>query len=191
MNANLFEGKLVRLSATNPETWAKAEAGWFRDTEFFRLLDSDPPRLWSEKKRKEWDEKNLDKVEFDIFGFSIQTLEDSRLIGFVALFDLYWNHGDTMVAIAIGEKEYQGKGYGTDAMQTMLRYAFLELNLRRVSLNVFEYNPRAIRSYEKCGFVMEGRIRGAMLREGRRWDWFYMGVLREDWLRAQNLEVEG
>ena len=49
-------------------------------------------------------------------------------------------------------------------------------------LNVFEYNPRAIRSYEKCGFVLEGRRRQALNRDGRRWDLIHMGILREEWL---------
>jgi RimJ/RimL family protein N-acetyltransferase len=53
--------------------------------------------------------------------------------------------------------------------------------LRRVTLTVFEYNPRAIRSYEKVGFCHEGRVRGALLREGKRWDILYMGILNEDW----------
>jgi RimJ/RimL family protein N-acetyltransferase len=53
--------------------------------------------------------------------------------------------------------------------------------MQRVSLNVFEYNPRAIRSYEKCGFKHEGRARQAMNRDGRRWDLIFMGCLREEW----------
>ena len=89
------------------------------------------------------------------------------------------------MAIALGERSYWGKGFGTDAMQIMLRYAFCELNLRSVGLIVFEYNPRAIRSYEKIGFVHEGRIRGAILREGKRWDFLYMGLLREEWSARQ------
>ena len=64
----------------------------------------------------------------------------------------------------------------------ILRYAFLELNLQRVSLDVFDYNQRAIRSYEKAGFTLEGRQRGVLLREGKRWDLVYMGILREEWL---------
>jgi len=63
----------------------------------------------------------------------------------------------------------------------VLRYGFNELNLRRVTLTVFEYNPRAIRSYEKAGFQHEGRVRQALLRDGKRWDMFYMGILRDDW----------
>jgi RimJ/RimL family protein N-acetyltransferase len=65
--------------------------------------------------------------------------------------------------------------------QIILRFAFTELNLRRVTLTVFEYNPRAIRSYEKAGFHHEGRLRGVLLRDGKRWDMLYMGILAEDW----------
>jgi RimJ/RimL family protein N-acetyltransferase len=183
---DLFRGKLVRLTAENPEVMAGAFSRWAMDTEYFRLLDSDPPRLYSEKKWKEWLEKDLEHLQnaypSDLF-FSIRTLEDDRLIGFTGFFDLYWQQGDSLIAIALGDRADWGKGYGTDAMRLMLRYAFTELNLRRVTLIVFEYNPRAIRSYEKAGFVMEGRIRRAMQREGKRWDFLFMGVLREDWER--------
>jgi RimJ/RimL family protein N-acetyltransferase len=67
-------------------------------------------------------------------------------------------------------------------MKLILQYAFMELNLHRVSLDVFDYNPRAIHSYEKVGFKMEGRQRGILLREGKRWDMVFMGILRKEWL---------
>ncbi len=89
------------------------------------------------------------------------------------------------MGIGLGERENWGKGYGTDAMKIILRYAFTELNLRRVTLDVFEYNQRGVRSYEKAGFVIEGRVRGMILREGRRWDVIFMGILREDWLKQE------
>jgi RimJ/RimL family protein N-acetyltransferase len=181
--SDLFTGKLVRLTAEDPEVVAKPYAQWAWDTEYSRMLDSSPPYTFSEKKWKEWMEKDLDKAHD--YAFSIRSLDGNQLIGFVALFALHWQHGDTMVAIALGEREYWGKGYGTDAMNLMLRYVFTELNLRRVSLIVFEYNPRAIRSYEKAGFVEEGRIRGAMLRDGKRWDYIWMGVMRDEWMRLQ------
>ena len=66
-------------------------------------------------------------------------------------------------------------------MKVLLRYAFEELNLHRVNLSVFEYNPRAIRSYEKAGFRHEGRQRDALHRCGKRWDMLYMGILKSDW----------
>ncbi len=182
-STDLFTGKLVRLTAEDPDVLAKSFSQWGRDTEYSRLLDSSPPYIFSEKKCKEWLEKDLEKTDDNFF--SIRTLDGSQLLGFVALFALHWQHGDTMVAIALGEREYWGKGYGSEAMNLMLRYVFTELNLRRVSLIVFEYNPRAIRSYEKAGFVHEGRVRGAMLRDGQRWDFLWMGVMREDWLKLQ------
>jgi RimJ/RimL family protein N-acetyltransferase len=71
-------------------------------------------------------------------------------------------------------------------MRIILRYAFTELNLHRVSLDTFEYNPRAIRSYEKAGFKIEGRVRQLLNREGRRWDVIYMGILREEWEKIRD-----
>lgn len=181
MNTELLKGKQVRLSAFDPETLANLYAGWSNDSEFMRLLDWDPARRISTKTNKEWLEKHMD--EFLEHSFIIRTLEDDRPVGEIGLDDIRWNFGDTFVGIGIGERSDWGKGFGTDAMRIILRYAFMELNLHRVSLNVFEYNPRGIRSYEKCGFVVEGRERALLQRDGRRWDVVYMGILKQDWLK--------
>jgi len=182
MKNDLLAGELVHLTTENPEVMAEGFSRWSQDTEWLRLLDTDPPRLLSAKKWKEWLEKDLEKDATNGLFFAIHTIDGDSLIGFIGLFDLYQRHGDTLVAIALGERKFWGKGYGTDAMRVMLRYAFNELNLRRVGLIVFEYNPRAIRSYEKVGFIPEGRVHGAMLRDGKRWDYLYMGILRDEWL---------
>ena len=182
MSGQLFRGSLVRLAAEEPEVMAKGFVRWNLDSEYFRMLDSAPQLMWSEKKYKEWLEKDLEKDPSQNLFFGIRTLAEDRLIGFMALFDESWQHGDALVAIAIGERDCWNKGYGTDAMWVMLDYVFNELNLRRLTLIVFEHNPRGIRSYEKSGFVLEGRTRDAMLRDGRRWDWLWMGILREEWV---------
>jgi RimJ/RimL family protein N-acetyltransferase len=183
MRTDLLRGELVRLTAEDPETNAKLIVQWETDSEYSRLLDSDPARLSSVKSAQKWFEKDSEneKVHF----FSIRTLEGDKIIGIIGLDGIRWTHRDCFVGIGLGEREFWGKGYGTDAMRIILRYAFTELNLHRVTLNVFEYNPRGVRSYEKAGFVLEGRQRGVLLREGRRWDEIYMGILREDWLKQQ------
>ncbi len=183
MNNDLFAGKLVRLVAFDPDVSAEAYSRWSLDSEFQRLYDSDMCRLWSQDKARGRMEKALAAEKPDLFVFMIHTLESGRLIGEIGLEDIQYSHGDVFVSIGVGEREFWGKGYGTDAMQVVLRFAFTELNLRRVSLDVFEYNPRAQRSYEKAGFAVEGRMRKVVMREGERWDVIFMGILREEWER--------
>jgi RimJ/RimL family protein N-acetyltransferase len=144
-------------------------------------LDGGARQLFSAKIIQSWIEKDFEEDQGQSFFFAIHTLESDLLIGFVSLFWIDWNHGNTWVGIGLGEREYWGQGFGTDAMQAILRYAFTELNFHRVTLGVFEYNPRAIRSYEKAGFIHEGRVRKELLKEGQRWDVLEMGILREEW----------
>ena len=185
LNNNLLTGKLVRLSALEPEIDASLWSKWHRNSEFDRLADMDPATLRSPKALREWIEKHLD--DWLVNEFQIRTIEADQIIGSVGLGDALQVHADAFVGIGIGEPEFWGKGYGTEAMQLILRFAFMELNLQRVSLDVFEYNQRAIRSYEKAGFKMEGRQRGMLLREGQRWDLVYMGILRSEWLDQNQL----
>jgi len=179
---DIFKGELVRLSAFDHEELGKAYEAWTRDSELQRLFNSGASALHSAKAGKDFFEKMIkDDSPADHF-FSIRTLEDNRLLGDINLDVINaWSSRDSFVGIGIGSREDWGKGYGTDAMKIILRFAFTELNLRRVTLTVFEYNPRAVRSYEKVGFQHEGRLRGALLRDGKRWDMLYMGILAEDW----------
>ena len=181
---DLFRGEKVRLVAADPEKIAGSFSRWSRDSEYWRLMSFGAAFPHSEKGVKEWLEKQLGKDNPSFYMFFIQLLESEQIIGDIGLDVLdseFAPHGDTFVGISIGERQQWGKGYGTDAMRILLRYAFTELNLHRVTLNVFEYNPRAIRSYEKAGFRHEGRMRSMLNKEGRRWDLLFMGILREQW----------
>lgn len=187
MNENLFQGELVRLSVNDPEEMGKAFSRWSRDSEYLRLLDTEQAVVWSAKKFIEWFEEDIKKDQPNRIFLDIHTLDLDRVIGFVGLVDIRWNHGDAWVGIGIGDREMWGKGYGTDAMQIILRYAFTEVNLYRVTLGVFAYNQRAIRSYENAGFILEGREREVLYRDGSRADILIMGVLRKDWAKALKL----
>ena len=184
LDQNIFRGDLVRLAAEDPETAGKALSSWGRDTEYIRLVDQGPVRLWSVKKIQSWRENGLERGDQGVYFFGVRTLQEDRLIGFVYFIGTSWPHGDTWMGIGLGEREYWGKGYGTDAVRVILRYAFTELNLRRVTLYVFAYNERAIRSYEKAGFKVEGRLRQYIARDGQRYDMIFMGILREEWLQG-------
>ena len=107
-----------------------------------------------------------------------------RLIGTCAFSQLDGENGSALYHITIGEKDAWGQGYGTEATQLMLDHAFGTLGLHRVALFVFEFNERAIRAYRRCGFVVEGRSRESIWRDGRWWDELAMSVLESDWRRA-------
>ncbi len=179
---DILKGESVRLSAVDPEELAKAYAVWNSDSELMRLLDSRAAHMHSAKGIKEFLEKEIEKESPANHFFTIRTLNDNRLLGDINLNVINWGARDAFVGIGIGNRNDWGKGYGTDAMKIILRFAFTEINLRRVTLTVFEYNPRAIRCYEKAGFQHEGCLRGALLRDGKRWDIFYMGILCDDWM---------
>jgi RimJ/RimL family protein N-acetyltransferase len=178
MITDLYRGRLVRLAAPDPEHDAEIMARWSFDSEFQRLLDSDPARPRTAKQSQAEEERRAQRA--NQFSFNVRTLEDDRLIGFVGLWVRSWTSGEGGVGIGIGERANWSKGYGTDAMRLMLRYAFAELNLSRVSLEVFAHNTRAIRSYEKAGFRREGVQREWARRDGRRWDVVSMGILADE-----------
>lgn len=184
---NFFSGKLVRLVAIDPERDSKFLSKWRQNSEYARLLDDFPATLFSSRANQEWMEKHLD--DFLEFEYNIQDIKTQELIGLVDLGGNMRFHQDAFVGIGIGDPEYWGKGYGTEAMAIILRYAFMELNLHRVSLNVFGYNARAIRSYQKNGFVTEGISKNAIERDGQFWDIVWMGILRDEWLRIKK-EIE-
>jgi len=184
---DLFKGNLVRLSAMDSEEIGKALSRQGRDSELMRLMDTGPTRLHSAKETSKFFEKMIEENSPANHFFSIRALDDNRLLGDININVIYnWGSRDAFVGIGIYERENWGKGYGTDAMRLIVQFGFIELNLRRITLTVFEYNPRAIRSYEKAGFQHEGRLRGALLKDGKRWDMLYMGILRDDWNSNQS-----
>ncbi|MCF6278012.1 MAG: GNAT family N-acetyltransferase [Anaerolineales bacterium] len=181
MKFDVFRGEKVRLVAMEPDRDAALMNAWRRDSEYARLLDSDPVRLYSTSQTKEWFEKQQKTEAFKGIEFMIRTLEEDQPIGFVGLDGIAWHHGNSWVGIGIGERDYWSKGCGTDAMHIIARYAFEELGLHCLTLNVFAYNQRAIRAYQKVGYKVEGTVREAVHRDGKYWDVIFMGLLRENW----------
>lgn len=106
---------------------------------------------------------------------------DDRLIGATGLHGLSAKDRHAAFGVEIGEKDYWGKGYGTEVTRLMTGYAFDTLNLNRVWLLVYENNERGRRAYEKVGYRREGVLRQYTWREGRWWDAHLMAMLAEEW----------
>jgi RimJ/RimL family protein N-acetyltransferase len=117
----------------------------------------------------------------DFLAMAIHIRETNQLVGTCAFSQLDGDNGSTLFHITIGERDAWGKGYGSEATALMIEHAFRRLTLHRVALTVFEFNVRAIKAYEKCGFVEEGRARDAIFRDGRYWAEIHMSILAEEW----------
>lgn len=178
LSKRLFHGDLVRLTAPRSED-ADVFSRWSEDGEYRRWADTEAPRPLSAEYFRERDQGAESPSE--VIEFRVRTLQDDRLIGFVALFGIEWHNHHGWVAAGIGDPADRGHGYGKEAMALMLRYAFYELGLHRLSLDVIADNRAAIDLYRGLGFQEEGRLRERVHRDGRLSDLIYMGLLRREW----------
>lgn len=103
-----------------------------------------------------------------------------RYVGGIGLHAIDYRNRHCELGIVIGREDLHGRGIGTDAIRTLLDYAFDHLNLHRVGLVHYEYNERAHRCYLKCGFQEEGRMREKRFYGGRYWDVIVMGIKEEE-----------
>jgi RimJ/RimL family protein N-acetyltransferase len=101
-------------------------------------------------------------------------------IGAINLHRVHAEDRKAALGIIIGAKECWGRGYGGDAIDTLLRFAFHEMNLNRVWLTVTAGHERGIACYRRCGFREEARQRQGFYKHGRYWDFLVMGILRRE-----------
>jgi RimJ/RimL family protein N-acetyltransferase len=118
------------------------------------------------------------------YGFAITTREEQRYIGWCGYMDRNSVHNTVEVAIAITDREYWGKGYGTDALRVLICFLFHELNVRKIMLTVHGYNERAIRCYKRIGFQEEGCLRKHRYYGGEYCDDIIMGLFREEYIET-------
>jgi RimJ/RimL family protein N-acetyltransferase len=172
-----IEGDRVVLRRHAPDN-LRAFMRWYSDPEVARLARyQDGPMRTDEIERF----FTARVVGPDSLALGVHVRASGRLIGTCAFSQLDGDNGSALYHITIGEKDAWGQGYGTEATELMLRHAFEVLALHRVALAVFEFNERAIRSYRRCGFVVEGRAREAIWRDGQWWDELTMSILEPEW----------
>jgi RimJ/RimL family protein N-acetyltransferase len=160
---------------------------WYSDPEIARLARYQEAPMRPEEIERFF---TVRVVGPDTLAMAIHERATDRLVGTCAFSQLDGDNGSALYHITIGEKDAWGRGYGTEATSLMLDHAFGTLGLHRIALFVFEFNERAIRTYRRCGFVVEGRARESIFRDGRWWDELAMSVLQADWRRQRADEAE-
>jgi RimJ/RimL family protein N-acetyltransferase len=170
-------GRHVILRRHRPDHLA-AVTRWYRDPEIARLTRFHVGPVSDDEIRAFFSNRLLSP---GAFAYAIHVAASDHLIGTTTFSALDPDNQSVMFHISIGERDAWGRGYGTEATEMMIAHAFERIGLHRVALSVFAFNERAIRSYLKVGFTIEGRAREAVWRDGRFWDEVHMGILSREW----------
>jgi RimJ/RimL family protein N-acetyltransferase len=154
---------------------------WLNDPAVRNGLVHQPP-LNAARERAWIEAQGMNPEEYH---FGIVARAGDRLIGMVSLIKIHLVNRSAELVILIGDPDYQSRGFGTEAVRLVVRYGFEEMNLNRIELGVYATNTRAIRCYEKAGFVYEGCYRQSLYRNGRYVDESAYAILKEEWLKTQ------
>jgi len=176
---SILYGKRVRLRALEREDVPKFY-DWVNDPEVTAGLALNLPlsRLDEDK----WFEQMMQRPQEEKpFAVEIRDGEAWKMVGNCGFFAIDWVSRAGEFGIMIGNKSIWGQGYGTETVGLILRHGFRTLNLNCIQLKVYADNVRAIRAYEKAGFVHEGRMRQAVYKNGKYQDVLLMSVLRVEW----------
>ncbi len=153
-------------------------ARWYGDPETWHLTSwakaplsrSETERMFKERERSTTDD-----------SFAIHRKGEREPLGVISLTNINKGQGSAELSVIVGFEEDRDLGYGTEAIEVLLRYAFEDLGLDRVGLSVFEFNEAAISAYKKLGFEEEGRMRRTIERDGEFYDAILMRVLKTEW----------
>jgi RimJ/RimL family protein N-acetyltransferase len=183
IDQSLFESEHICLGPIDHEKDPEVESRWTHDASYLRLisllpaLPASPAQI---KKRYEAIEKDQDEKK-NLYYFALRMRSDDRLIGFARLQWIEWSNGAGFIELGIGDPNDRLHGYGSEALRLLLRFAFDELNLYRLTAILPEYNVVALHVFSNAGFIEEVRRRQSVNRDGRRWDLIHLGILNEEW----------
>lgn len=149
---------------------------WMNDPNIVRTLKTRYPIAFQNE--SEWLERAM-RVSDVERHFAIERRDDRSHIGNASIHDIEWVSRTAAFGLFIGEPSAWNRGFGSDAIATLVRFAFEEMNLRKLRINVFDYNERAKHVLETHGFVQEGRLRQEFYREGTYHDIMILSVFRE------------
>jgi RimJ/RimL family protein N-acetyltransferase len=181
---SLYEGRLVRLGPLDHEKDPPVVAGWTHDPLWHSYLAEVTRPLSAETVRRllERIEKQMEETK-NLFHFTLRARNDNRLVGLARIYWIDFHNGTGVLNLGIGDASDRRHGYGSDALDLLLGFAFNDLNLHRLSVWPTADNLPFIHMVEKVGFEEEARRREAAFHDGSYWDVLCMGLLRTKWER--------
>ncbi len=150
----------------------------FNDTEMRLFLGGYIPV--TRNAEREWIEATEEKMKKRVeFTFAIEKLPEEEMIGSCGLHDIDWFSRSCTLGIALYPKKNWEQGFGTEALQLLIDFGWMHLNLRRIELGVHAHNPRAKHVYEKLGFKLYGTAHQKYYIGGKNTDTHYMELFRD------------
>lgn len=176
MRAQRLVGDRVELRRHAPENY-RLYGEWYGDPEIWHLTSWAPSPLSRSAVEKLFEDRELSKMDD---SFAIHIRGEDEPIGVISLMNKSEANESAELSVIVGHQDDRHQGYGTEAIDRLLGYAFEELGLNRIGLSVFDFNEEAISAYEKLGFVEEGRIRQAIKRRSGFHDAILMSILKSE-----------
>jgi RimJ/RimL family protein N-acetyltransferase len=177
-----LETKNLALCSVTREDFGDKMMKWINDKEVTQFLSRGTFPASAELLNKEYESLSSPMTEIQL---ALVDKKTETYIGIVGLHSFNWIARHCEFRILIGEKNYWGKGYGAQACQLIVSYAFEILNMNKVWLGVNMQNTRAYESYQKCGFKDEGILRSEVFRNNRYYDVARMSILQDEYLKMK------
>ena len=179
----LFEGRKLRLTPIDLEKDSPVVAQWTTDLVLARRLRFEQPArplaVFEARKVLETWIKDNERLK-NAFSYALRPLNDDSLIGMIGISGVMWVHGAAVLNLMIGNSE-NWSAYAQEALNLGLQYAFDELNLFRIQVQVEENDVPGCELYSSANFFLEVRQRQAVYHQGRYWDRLHYGLLRPEW----------
>lgn len=172
-----LDGDRVQLRRHDPENYG-LYADWYGDSEVWHLTSWASMPLGRSAVRRLFEERELSTTDD---SFAIHPAGEEEPVGVISLMNVSEANQSAELSVIVGAPDDRSHGYGAEAIEMIVRYAFENLGLNRVGLSVFDFNGPAVSTYERLGFEHEGRLRRAVKREDGFHDALLMSVLRDEW----------
>ncbi|MDB5097429.1 MAG: acetyltransferase [Cyanobacteria bacterium RYN_339] len=160
---------------------------WFSQYELMRVLNPAAIRLVNLEAEEAW----FDAMMKDTNQYLFAIHAGGELVGTTSLMQVNGKNRTATLGISIADPAARGHGYGSETLDLLLEFGFLELNLNRIQLYVMEFNPDARRLYERVGFKLDGTLRQSVFREGKYWDEHVLSMLRAEYQPDPHWGIKG
>jgi RimJ/RimL family protein N-acetyltransferase len=183
---SLFNGELIELTALDAEKDAELVSSWTSDQEFVKRIFDGPFRQYPAFELKKKLKEKLKKAEEqrNAYFFAVRTKEKSEMVGLLR-FGWIWGAQQSGRIFLDFENKAALEIYGEETLHIALRYAFMELSLYRLWVELTASNPDELTLYEKAGFLREVQRREASFHEGKYYDELGYALLKPEWKKMQ------